>query len=181
MSGMAVAAKRYAKALFEVAKDKGTVEETQAQLAAVAEAIGGSLEIRSFLDHPNVSSDVKIRVLKEAVGGKVSDYVLNTLQLLVERGRGSAISSVFSAYSSIADEALGRANAVVTSAFELTEDQKNEIVRKFSALTGKKITVETVVDPSLLGGVRVRIGDTLYDGSLAAKLAELERSFNNAR
>ncbi|WP_199623553.1 F0F1 ATP synthase subunit delta [Paenibacillus alkalitolerans] len=181
MSGAAVAAKRYAKALFEVAKDKGAIEETQAQLAAVAEAIGGNAEVRAFFDHPNIGSDVKIRALKDAVGGKVSDHVMNALQLLVERGRGSAISAVLSAYISIADEALGRAKASVTSAFELTEEQQDEIARQFSALTGKKITVEPAVDPSLLGGVRIRIGDTLYDGSLATQLAEMERSFNKAR
>lgn len=181
MSGMAVAAKRYAKALFEAAKEKGTVEETGEQLHSVASALSGNVEIRAFFDHPNIGSDVKIRVVKEAVAGKVSDIVMNAVQLLVERGRGSAISLVSEAYKAIADEALGRAHAHVTSAYELTKEQQEEIMRHFGALTGKNITVETVVDKSLLGGIRVRIGDTLYDGSLATKLSELERSFNKAR
>jgi len=181
MSAMAVAARRYAKALFEVAKEKGAVEETGAQLEAVAAALGGNADIRAFFDHPNIGTDAKVRALQQAVGGQLADYVLNTLKLLLERGRISAVDIVASAYRSIADEALGRAKAQVTSAFALTPEQQQEIARKFGALTGKEVTVETAVDPSLLGGIRVRIGDTLYDGSLSTKLTEIEKSFNHAR
>ncbi|WP_274362455.1 F0F1 ATP synthase subunit delta [Paenibacillus thermotolerans] len=181
MSGMAVAAKRYAKALFETAKDKGQIEETGEQLQAVAQALAGNPEIQAFFDHPKIGNDVKIRAVKDAVSGKVSEQVVNTLQLLIDRGRGSSVGLVAQAYKAIADEFLGRANAYVTSAFDLTPEQQEGIARHFSAVTGKKVTVETVVDKSLLGGIRIRIGDTLYDGSLATKLAELERSFNKAR
>lgn len=180
MSGMAVAAKRYAKALFAVAKEKGTIEETGEQLDAVAEALSNA-DVRAFFDHPNIGADAKLRALKEATAGKVSDYVSNSLQLLLQRGRSSAVGDVATAYKSIANEALGRAYAQVTSAFSLSPEQQDEVARRFSEMTGKKVTVDTVVDPSLLGGIRVRIGDTLYDGSLSTKLAELERSFNNAR
>jgi len=181
MSAMAVAAKRYAKALFAVAQDKNAVEETGAQLDAVAGALGGDADIRAFFQHPNIGTDAKVRALQQAVSGQVSEHVLNTLKLLVERGRASAIGDLASAYRNIANEALGRAQARVTSAYELTAEQQQEIARKFGAITGKEVTVDTVVDASLLGGIRVRIGDTLYDGSLSTKLAEIEKSFNHAR
>jgi F-type H+-transporting ATPase subunit delta len=181
MSGMAVAAKRYAKALFEAANEKGEVEQAQQQLSAIAQAVKADAQLRLFFEHPNIGSDEKIRVIKSAVEGKVSSYVLNAVQLLIERGRSSALPAVAEAFSSIADEALGRASAQVVSAFELSEEQKNEIAQKFSALSGKKVSVESVVDASLLGGIRVRIGDMLYDGSLSTRLSELERSFNQAR
>lgn len=181
MSAMAVAAKRYAKALFAVAKEKNAVEEIGAQLEAVAAALEGSADVRAFFDHPNIGTDVKVRALQQAVGGQVSEYVLNTLKLLVERGRGAAAGEVASAYRSIADESLGRAQAHVVSAYALTPEQQQEIARKFSALTGKEVSVDTTVDASLLGGIRVRIGDTLYDGSLSTKLSEIEKSFNHAR
>lgn len=181
MSGMAVAAKRYAKALFEVARENGTVEETQVQLAAIAQSLSSDEAVRAFFDHPNIGNDVKIQAVRNAVGDKLSEPVKKTLELLVERGRGSALNEVVEAYSRIADEALGRGHAVVTSTFELTQEQQDGIAKQFSALTGKKITIETKVDKALLGGIRVRIGDTLYDGSLSSKLAEMERSFNKAR
>lgn len=181
MSGMAVAAKRYAKALFAVAKEKGTIEETGAQLAAIAAALQNDASIRAFFDHPNISVEAKSRALKDAWSGKVSNDVMNALQLLLERGRISGLPEVYNGYQSIADEALGRASAQVGTAFALSEEQQQQIAAHFSALTGKKVTVETTVDAALLGGLRVRIGDTLYDGSLSSKLAKLERSFNKAR
>lgn len=181
MSGGSVAAKRYAKALFAVAQEKGTIEETHSQLEAVVAALTGDAQIRAFFEHPNIDAKTKIEAVKTAVGDKLNSYVIQTIQLLIERGRAAAIDSVLAAYAAIADEAIGRAHAKVTSAFELTPEQMKAIEQQFGALTGKQITVETVVDPSLLGGIRVRIGDTLYDGSLATKLEGLERSFNNAR
>ncbi|HZG87337.1 F0F1 ATP synthase subunit delta [Paenibacillus sp.] len=181
MSGMGVAAKRYAKALFAVAQEKGLVEETKAQLDAVVDALTSSSDIQAFLEHPNIAASKKKEAIRTAISGKVNEYVLQTVQLLVDRGRAAAIGPVRDAYAAIADEALGRAVASVASAFELTAEQQQDIASKFSAITGKQVTVESVVDPSLLGGIRVRIGDTLYDGSLATKLAELERSFNHAR
>ncbi len=177
----AVAAKRYAKALFTVAKEKGALEETGKQLDAVAASIEGHADIRAFFGHPNIETDVKIRALENAVGGQLAEHVINTLKLLIVRGRGNTVPDVAAAFRSISDESLGRAHANVTSAFALTPEQQEEIARKFSALTGKTVTVELAVDPSLLGGIRVRIGDTLYDSSLATKLAEIEKSFNHAR
>ncbi|MCI3921408.1 F0F1 ATP synthase subunit delta [Paenibacillus sp. TRM 82003] len=181
MSGMAVAAKRYAKALFAVAKEKGTIEETGAQLETVAATLQNDPAVRAFFDHPNISKASKAGAIQQAWSGKVSADVMNALLLLLERGRITGLHEVYDAYQSIADEALGRANAHVTSAFALTPEQQQEIAAQFSAITGKQVTVEATVDASLLGGIRVRVGDTLYDGSLSTKLANLERSFNKAR
>jgi len=181
MSGAAVAAKRYAKALLAVAQEKGTVDQIQSELRAVAAAIRGDSGVQAFLNHPNIGADAKASAMKAAVGDKISVDLLNLLQLLIERGRGGSISEVSAAYDALADEVLGRARAEVVSAHPLTQEQLDAIARKFSALSGKQVSVEASVDSSLLGGIRVRIGDTLYDGSLAVKLNELERSFNKAR
>jgi F-type H+-transporting ATPase subunit delta len=181
MSGMAVAVKRYAKALFQVARDHEMVDSIGSQLAAISQAVESHASIRNFLEHPNVDASVKVSLIKQAVGEHLSQYVLKLLQLLIERGRASAISGVYGAFVSIADEALGRAHAYVTSAFPLSTQQQQEIIARFSNITGKEMSLETEVDSSLLGGIRVRIGDTMYDGSLATKLATLEKSFNKAR
>jgi len=177
---MSAAANRYAKALFAVARESGAVEAFGEQLDAVAAALKDDA-VRSFFEHPNIGADVKFRALQSSIGESVAQPVLNALKLLVERGRAGEIGDVAAAYRKTADEALGRAKAIVTSAFALTPEQERIIAERFSALTGKQVSVETEVDPSLLGGIRVRIGDTLYDGSLAARLAELEKSLNQAR
>lgn len=177
---MSAVANRYAKALFAVAKERDAVEAYGEQLDAVAEALGDPA-VRTFFEHPNIAVEAKVNALLAAVGGRVSDAVANALKLLVERGRSGEISSVAAAYRAVADEALGRAKAIVTSAFPLTPEQEKEIAERFSALTGKRVNVESAVDAALLGGIRVRIGDTLYDGSLATQLTELEKSLNQAR
>ena len=76
----------------------------------------------------------------------------------------------------IANEALGQANALVTTPLTLTAKESQEIAERFSIISGKKIQISSIVDPSLLGGLQVRIGDRLYDGSLSGKLARLEKS-----
>lgn len=175
MSAVTVAANRYAKALFAVAKEKNEIEAVGEQLDGLAEAMNEAA-IRAFFEHPNVGVGAKIQALQSALGGKVSASVENAGRLLVERGRILAIREVATAYRKIADEALARAKAHVTSAYPLSPEQEREIAAKFGALTGKQVHVESVVDSSLLGGVRVRIGDMLYDGSLATRLTELEKS-----
>ena len=79
-------------------------------------------------------------------------------------------------FTKVANEALGQASAIVYSAFVLSDAQQAEIASHFSKVTGKTIRVSSVVEPKLLGGVQVRIGDRLYDGSLSGKLARLEQS-----
>jgi F-type H+-transporting ATPase subunit delta len=103
------------------------------------------------------------------------------LKLLIERGRESILTSLYNDFIDIADEALGQANATVYTPFALNEKEEREIAEGFGRLTGKKIRIETVIDPSLLGGIKVRIGDRLYDGSLAGKLARLQKNLNEAQ
>jgi F-type H+-transporting ATPase subunit delta len=180
MSGMAVVAKSYAKALFAVAREQNSIEKFESELAAIVQSFNHD-NVISFLNHPNIAMKEKHKVVEIAIQGKVSPALLQTILLMVERGRIVAIQTVLQAYRKIADEALGRAHAHVTSAFPISSPQQQDIIASFSKLTGKSITIEAEVDSSLLGGIRVRIGDTMYDGSLATKLATLEKSFNKAR
>ncbi|MBW7475074.1 F0F1 ATP synthase subunit delta [Paenibacillus oenotherae] len=176
MSRESVVAKRYAKALFELAQQQNVVAEVEQQLKIVVQALEGDAEIRSFLGFPNIDTSKKTALIKGALSGKVSDVVLNTLELLIARGRQGAIGAVYEAYTKVAGEALGQAHAIVYTAKLLTADELAKVVEKFSAVAGKKIVAEQVEDSSLLGGVQVRIGDRLFDGSLSGKLARLEKS-----
>ncbi|MFC5701569.1 F0F1 ATP synthase subunit delta [Cohnella faecalis] len=175
MSRGSVVAKRYAKALFELAQAQNLVAAVENELKLVSEAVGGSAEIGAFLAAPNITVDKKIDALKSVFGGKVSTIVLNTVNLLIERGRQSEIPAVLEAYVQVAGGVLGRADAQVTSAQPLTEDQKSKLAAQFGTLLGKNVRVDNTVDPSILGGLTVRIGDTLYDGSLRGKLDRLTK------
>lgn len=179
MSRESVVAKRYAKALFELAQQQNTIAEVEQQLKLVVQALDGDASISSFLGFPNIDTTKKTALIKGALSGKISDAVLNTLELLIARGRHEAIGAVYEAYTKIAGEALGQAQATVYTAKLLNADELAKVVEKFSAVAGKKIVAEQVVDSSLLGGVQVRIGDRLYDGSLSGKLSRLEKSLKS--
>lgn len=175
MSRGTVVTKRYAKALFELAQEQGKTAETEAQLQALAEALEQNADIRAFLSAPGITTENKVKALQAGFGDKASQIVLNTISLLIERGRHGEIGALLEAYRSVSGSALGRADAMVTSAKPLTEDEQKKLASQFSLLIGKQVRVDNVVNADLLGGLTVRIGDTLYDGSLRGKLDRLSK------
>ncbi|MEC0242745.1 F0F1 ATP synthase subunit delta [Paenibacillus dokdonensis] len=178
MSRETIAAKRYAKALFEVAAQQQKTLEVEQELKAVVEAITANADVQQFISTPNISISVKLDVLKKALQDKVSQPVISTIELLIERGRADILSDLLDSYIRIEGESLGIADATVYSTYPLSEQEQESVAAQFGALANKKIRVSNVVDKSLLGGVKVMIGDKLYDGSLAGKLERLEKSFN---
>lgn len=176
MSQETVVAKRYAKALFELALEQQHVQETEQQLKSVVEAIESSHELELLLTTPNIDMAGKLNVLNTTFEGHISNNVIELMKLLVERGRVTILSDVLSSYIQIAGEALGTADAEVTSAYPLSETEKQAIAATFGQQVNKKIRIHNIVDKSIIGGIQVRIGDRLYDGSLSSKLVRMERS-----
>ncbi|EGL13628.1 F0F1 ATP synthase subunit delta [Paenibacillus chitinolyticus] len=176
-----VVAKRYAKALFEAAKEQNTVAQVETELTEIVQTIQDHAELRSVLDHPNIDVPAKRQLLSNIFADRISPLVMNTIKLLIDRRRQSLLPIVLSDFVQISNESLGQADATIYTALPLSEVQVKEIADNFSRMTGKQIRVQTVVDPSLLGGITVRIGDRLYDGSLAGKLERLEKSLKQAQ
>ncbi|ETT65109.1 F0F1 ATP synthase subunit delta [Paenibacillus sp. FSL H8-0457] len=178
MSQNTVAAKRYARALFEVAAQQQKGLEVEEELRAVVHAIEGDADIRKFIATPNVPQSVKMNVISQALAGKVSQPVLNTIELLLDRGRAEMFAELLNSYVKIQGASLGLADATVYSTYPLSDQEKEQVASEFGQLAHQKIRVTNVVDESLLGGLKVVIGDKLYDGSIAGKLERLEKSFN---
>ncbi|QHT63501.1 F0F1 ATP synthase subunit delta [Paenibacillus lycopersici] len=176
MSRESVVAKRYAKALFELAQSNNAVADVEKQLKIVVDALSGDAQIRKFLALPNVEVSKKIDIIKGALSDKVSVMVLNTVELLIVRGRQGEIGSVYEAYTKVAGDALGQAHATIYTAKSLTAEEMSKVAAQFGEMIGKRIIAKQIVEPALLGGVQVRIGDRLYDGSLSGKLARLEQA-----
>ncbi|WNR44642.1 F0F1 ATP synthase subunit delta [Paenibacillus roseipurpureus] len=171
-----VVAKRYAKALFEVAKEKNIISQVEDELKSVASAIRDNADLQKFLNHPNIGTSTKTGLLKQIFEGKVSEPVWNTLLVLIDKGRQSILNALVGEFTKVANEALGQATAVVYSAAHLSDAQQAEVASQFSKITGKTIRVTNAVEPKLLGGIQVRIGDRLYDGSLSGKLDRLSKA-----
>ncbi|QMV41758.1 F0F1 ATP synthase subunit delta [Cohnella cholangitidis] len=180
MSRGTVVAKRYAKALFQLAQQKGLVAETEAQLGLIVTVVESNAEVRAFLTAPNITLEAKRQTLVQAFGAEASPIILNLVSLLIERGREGELAAVLAAYKQVAGDVLGRADAYVTSSRPLSEEEKTKLAEKFGALIGKTIRVTNTVNPELLGGLTVRIGDTLYDGSLKGKLERLDKALHSA-
>lgn len=181
MSKDMIAAKRYAKALFQVAREKGQVAQVEQELESMISVLKENADLSKLIKHPGIEAAVKIGLIKQIFESSVSEAVLNTLQLLIERRREEALEAFVKAYVKIANDALGQANATVYTPVELSEAELNAIAATFGKLTGKQIRMESVLDKSLLGGIQVRIGDRLYDGSLSGKLSRLERTLNQSQ
>lgn len=176
MSRDIAVAKRYARALFDVARDQQKIDAVEKDLRLIVETEAASSDLRTLLEHPGIAPEVKKNVLAALFEGKVTDAVYNVLRLLVDRKREDILPHLLNDYVKIADEARGQATAVVSTPFPLTAEESQEIAAQFGKLTGKTIRVENVIDSSLLGGLQVRIGDKLYDGSLSGKLNRLRKS-----
>ncbi len=177
MSREIVAAKRYAKALYEIAAQEGRTLEVENELSALAASFKAGDEVERFIASPNISTETKWELISRAIEGKLSKPVISLMKLLVERDRTELLPELLEGYIQISGEALGIANATVYTTYPLSDAEKQQVEAEFGQLVNKKIRIDNVIDSSLLGGMKVRIGDTLYDGSLSGKLERLEKSF----
>lgn len=177
MSRESVVARRYAKAMYEIAAQEGRTLEVEQEIRTLVQSINDDTEIENFILSPNISETAKWEVLGGVLEGKLSVPVVSLAKLLVERGRTDVLPGILDSYIKVTGEALGLANATVYSTYPLSDEEKRSIEVEFGALVNKKIRVQNVIDSDLLGGMKVRIGDTLYDGSLSGKLDRLEKSF----
>ncbi|WP_068620677.1 F0F1 ATP synthase subunit delta [Paenibacillus tuaregi] len=177
MSRETVVARRYAKALYEAAAQDGRTLETEQELTAAVTALTSDKDVMNFIASPNISEEVKWNIISGSLEGKMSQTVISALKLVIERGRVDILQDMLNSYTKISSDALGIANAVVYTTYPLNEQEQQQVAQEFGDLVHKKIRVNNVIDKDLLGGMKVVIGDTLYDGSLAGKLERLEKSF----
>ena len=168
-------ARRYAEALVEVASGSNLLDEVEEQLRTVVATVEEDEKLAILLVDPKIVPDKKKTILEELFGQQVNPYLLNTLKILVDKKRTGYLKNILDQYVQTANNVRGIAVAHVTSAQSLDEEACAELSKQLSELTGKKIKLAITVDPTLLGGAQVRIGDTVIDGSITSKLSGLEK------
>ena len=171
---MAGTAGRYARAIFELASEEGGVEEWSRRLALVRQVLEDP-GARAILDNPSVATDVRLAAVEELDLPGVGRPGLNLMRLLVERGRSGRIGEIAEQFEVLADQAAGRVRATVTTAVPLSDGDREGLRRDLSGQLGKDVRLEARVDPSILGGLVLQVGDRLTDGSVAARLDQLRR------
>jgi len=162
---------QYANALADVALQQGAADPVLKQLNDFAGAYAESAELRNLLATPSVTSKEKHAVV-EKISARLgaSKIVRNFLFLIIDHRRTLMIPELAKAFQTVIRERQGFAEATVTSAAEMNDAQKKDLTQSLEKKTGKKIEAKYAVDKGLLGGVVVRIGDTVYDGSLRYRL-----------
>ncbi|WP_066176182.1 F0F1 ATP synthase subunit delta [Bacillus marinisedimentorum] len=176
-----VAANRYAGALFEIAKERQMLDKAEQDLRLVKEVFSGDDELTTFLNHPKIENEQKKQVLMGAFFQSLSPEVMNTLLLLTDRRRGGSIQDVADSFIELANEERGVADAKAYSVRPLSDEETQALSDIFAKRVGKQsLSIENIVDPSLVGGVKLRIGNRIYDGSVSGKLERIKRELVTA-
>ena len=171
---MKSASLQYANALADIAIAQGAAEPAAKQLGDFGAAYAESAELRTFLASPAVAIEAKHGVIEKIIARLgASKIIRNFLFLIADNRRTPILPEIVAAFYQVVRQRQGLAEAEVSSAIELNAAQKTDLAKTLERLTGKKIETKYSLDPALLGGAVVRIGDTIYDGSLRSRLNEM--------
>jgi F-type H+-transporting ATPase subunit delta len=174
-------ARNYAEALLTLARKAEDPSGWGSMLRQVATAIRTDETLSRFLDSPRVGAGAKSEVLSKALSDRVPRLFLRFLQQLVKNRRQMLIPTIADEYDTLLDASQGIVHARVTVARETGDAETAMIAERLSKAVGKQVVPHVAVDPAILGGVVVRIGDTVMDGSLRRKLAMLRRRMGTSR
>lgn len=174
-------AKRYAAALFAIAERDDVVEKTLDEMLLVGRFIAEVPYLRTVLYQPLVSRERKTKVLTDAFASRVSATTLNALILLVNKRRETLTEVVIADFQRRVDEHLGKVVAEVKSAVVLTDKQLDSLGKSLVLRTGKLVEIKASLDPSMIGGVEIRLGDNVIDGSVRTRLESLRQQLLTAR
>ena len=181
MTRPSTAARRYAEAAFSLAREEGALDRWAAELATAAE-IMSMPDAARVVGNPAVPIQARRDVISALLGPRVSPQVVNLVLLLSERGRMEALPAVSAEYRRLLNRERGIVEARVTSAAPLEAAEVDALRTKIQGIAGGRVDLSTAVDPALIGGLTVRVGDTLIDASVRGRLERLrERLQEGAR
>lgn len=166
-------ARNYAEALLALARKANALDSWGAMMSAVSDAITSDARLVNFLAAPQVSASDKSKVLEKAFGPVLPRTLLRFLQKLVDNRRQLLIPAIAVEYANLVDEAEGRVHAQVTLAREATDADRAAIAKQLTRSLGKTVVPHVHVNPAILGGVIVKVGDTVMDGSVRKRLTTL--------
>ena len=167
-------AKNYAEALIELAQKDGDLAKWGRLIDQFAEAMGSDAKLAGFLASPRISATEKNRILAAALEGQVPATFLKFLQAMVRNRRQLLIPMVATEFHSLVDVVENRVHAAVTVAKPASEADQKMIAERLSKVVGKTVVPHFYVNPAVLGGLVVRVGDTVLDGSVRKRLARLK-------
>ena len=178
---MPLVERRYAEALIRVGIGHNSVEQLQQELKEINDLIGTSNELKKFLDNPTIDSVNKKAVIEKLLNKKANTNIINFLKLLIDKDRIKFLPQIIRHYTILADEIKKCLNITVVTAVETSHEQLNEIGEKFKMKYGSyEVKINHMIDSSIIGGVIVKIGDKMMDGSIRGKLDNMLSLLNHA-
>jgi F-type H+-transporting ATPase subunit delta len=174
-------AKRYAKALYQVASERGQLDQVEIELDTLEQLLAEHPAFLQLLQHPQLSKDVKKQQVEQIFGEQLSETMNTFIKLLIDRNREEILVPVSHFFTSFANQARGLADATVTSVKPLNENEQQNLSEHFGRLLNKQIRIHNQVNANIVGGVVVKIGDMLYDGSVAGKLNRFKRRLETSK
>jgi len=169
-------ARRYAEAAFEIAERDDTMEAWLAAMSVAEERLSGSEAVR-LLTNPAVPTASRIEILGRLLGTDVAGPAHNLFALMIRRARFELLPAVIREFRRLYARREGIVEATVTSAAPLDETERAALLERLVAMTGSRVEMELQLDPALLGGLQVRLGDVLIDGSARGRLERMRNAF----
>jgi len=174
-SGRAQVGVLYAKALLAAATSAGTAEATVSELEAfVHEVVEKLPDLEATLGSLRIPPEHKLKILEHALKGRMSPLLLNTFKVMAEHGRLDSLREMAKAARKQLNESQGRTEATLRTAAPVSDAMQQQVKARLKKMLGKEIDLKTEIRPEILGGIVVRVGDTLYDGSVAHRLAMMK-------
>lgn len=167
-------AHEYAQAIFELASVQNKVDDFEHQLETLRQSLKENEQLSDFLYQPRVPAQAKKELVRKMFSEVLNEVVCNFVLLLLDKGRETILPAIVDEYVSIANQARNISEAEVTTALPLTADQKQALIAKITEITGKNIVLKEQLDERIMGGVILKYGDKLIDGSVATQLDNLK-------
>ncbi|WP_114782025.1 ATP synthase F1 subunit delta [Botryobacter ruber] len=178
MSNIRVAS-RYAKSLIELASEKGVLEQVQEDMLLFSQVVSQNRDFQLLLQNPIVKSNKKLAIIKSVFGQKVSSLTMAFFDIVARKNREPLLEAAAKEFGNQYNVLKGIQVATVTSAMPLTPALRNQITAQVAAQTGKKVTLVEKVDPALIGGFILRVGDQQVDSSVRYNLIKLSNKFKD--
>jgi F-type H+-transporting ATPase subunit delta len=173
--------RRYAQALLMIATERDALEQYREELEQFRQVLLANPEVKELLENPRVLLEEKKKTLDLLLEDFASPIVYNFLHLILDKRREGFYLEVIKAYNKYVDEAHNIVDAQVWSVAELTTKDYQKLQQKLAQATGKNVRLQNIIDTSLLGGIKVKVGDTIIDGSITKKLLLLKNQLQRTQ
>jgi F-type H+-transporting ATPase subunit delta len=171
-----VVSKRYAQALFELANSNNLTDKLLGDLKGISQVIAEYKEFNHLLNQPMIDKAEKKNLFVKIFGGKVSDYTMNFIKLLVDKKRESLIPEISEEYENMVNQLHSKVVAKIYTAIEVEQNELGLLRRRLESYLDKQVEMETHVDSEIIGGVLIKIGDRVIDGTVKTRFENMARN-----